>query len=161
MRDFSTRAEVKIAGMMPLTWVRRIATRLSRRPPRPRGSRGTGYDFERLAEGFLTREGYRILERNFRTHTGEIDFIGEEKGTLCFIEVKGRRSDLFGPAAEAVTVEKQRRIFRAAEAYLMRRRGARARCRFDVVTIDEPGGDRSVSLLRDAFQGPIARRVRR
>lgn len=147
--------------MMPLTWVRRIASRLSRRPPRPRGSRGTGYDFERVAEKFLTGTGYRILERNFRTHTGEIDFIGEEKGTLCFIEVKGRGSDLFGSPAESVTLEKQRRIFRAAEAYLLRRRGARARCRFDVVTIEEAGSDASVSLIRDAFQGPIARRIRR
>ena len=94
-----------------------------------------------------------MLERNFRTRMAEIDFVCEERGVLCFVEVKGRTGNRFGSAAGAVTGEKRRRILRAAEIYLKRRRGASAKCRFDVVAID--GG--RVQILRDAFP-PLARR---
>ena len=96
------------AVMMPLDWARRLAARLSGLPKRPGGSRGAGYDWERLAERRLARDGYRILERNFRAHAGEIDFVAEENGVLCFIEVKGRSGEGFGLPAEAVTGEKRR-----------------------------------------------------
>jgi putative endonuclease len=145
--------------MMPLSWARRIASRLRGLPSRPRGARGAGYDWERVAEKALAEQGFRILARNFRTRAGEIDFVAEENGILCFIEVKGRSGDAFGAPAEAVTAEKQRRIFRAAEIYLGRRRGRRPICRFDVVSIlCKDGGEGTLEILRDAFRGPVARR---
>jgi putative endonuclease len=145
--------------MMPLSWARRIAARLRGLPSRPRGSRGAGYDWERVAEKALVAQRFRILARNFRTRAGEIDFVAEENGVLCFIEVKGRSRDAFGAPAEAVTAEKQRRIFRAAEVYLSRRRGRRPVCRFDVVSILGKNGDEGkIEILRDAFRGPVARR---
>jgi putative endonuclease len=148
--------------MMPLSWARRIAARLRGLPVRPRGSRGAGYDWERAAEKALGAEGYRVLARNFRTRAGEIDFVAEEKGLLCFIEVKGRSGEGFGPPAEAVTAEKRRRIFHAAEVYLQRRRGRRPTCRFDVASILEaPGAEPKIEIMRDAFRGPVARRRRR
>ena len=147
--------------MMPMSWARRIAARLRGLPSRPRGSRGAGYDWERVAEKTLTARGFRILARNFRTRAGEIDFVAEENGVLCFIEVKGRSGDAFGTPAEAVTAEKQRRIFRAAESYLRRCRGRRPICRFDVVSIlGKDGEEQTIEILRDAFRGPVARRRR-
>lgn len=147
--------------MMPLSWARRIAARLRGLPSRPRGSRGAGYDWERAAEKALSAEGYRILARNFRTRAGEIDFVAEENGVLCFVEVKGRSGEGFGSPAEAVTAEKQRRIFRAAELYLQRRRGRRPKCRFDVVSVLEKTGEEArLEILRDAFQGPVGVRRR-
>ncbi|MGH9368891.1 MAG: YraN family protein [Thermoanaerobaculia bacterium] len=148
--------------MMPLSWARRIAARLRGLPARPRGSRGVGYDWERAAEKALGAAGYTILARNFRTRSGEIDFVAEEEGVLCFVEVKGRSGVGFGPPAEAVTTEKRRRIFRAAEAYLQKRRGRRPFCRFDVVAILEKEGQApQIEILRDAFRGPVKRRRRR
>lgn len=148
--------------MMPLSWARRIAARLRGLPPRPGGSRGAGYDWERAAEKALGAQGYRILARNFRTRSGEIDFVAEDNGILCFIEVKGRSGEGFGPPAEAVTAEKQRRIFRAAELYLRSKRGRRPVCRFDVVAILEKEAEEpKIEILRDAFRGPAARRRRR
>jgi putative endonuclease len=145
--------------MMPLSWAGRIAARLRGLPTRPRGARGAGYDWERVAEKALTEQGFRILARNFRTRAGEIDFVAEEKGLLCFIEVKGRSDDAFGAPSEAVTAEKQRRIYRAAEVYLARRRGRRPTCRFDVVSIlGKDGDERVIEILRDAFRGPVGRR---
>jgi putative endonuclease len=148
--------------MMPLSWARRIAARLRGLPSRPRGSRGAGYDWERVAERALAAQGFHILARNFRTRSGEIDFVAEENGVLCFIEVKGRSHDAFGAPAEAVTAEKQRRIFRTAEIYLRRRRGRRPTCRFDVVSIlGKDGNEGTIEILRDAFRGPVGGSRRR
>ncbi len=141
--------------MMPLSWARRIAARLQGFPARPRGSRGVGFDWERVAEKALKAEGYRILERNFSTRAGEIDFVALEDDILCFVEVKGRSGDAFGSPAEAVTAEKRRRIVRTAEGYLRRRGGTLPTCRFDVVAIlERPGEEAVIEILRDAFGEP-------
>ena len=50
-----------------------------------RGLRGVGQRWERVAEKRLKAEGYVIRNRNFRARAGEIDFIADEKGVLCFI----------------------------------------------------------------------------
>jgi putative endonuclease len=145
----------------PRALLERLAAWASGRPPRPAGLRGLGDDWERLAEKHLKGAGYRVLERNFRVKPGEVDLVAEEKGVTCFVEVKGRRGEGFGLPAEAVTAEKQRRIFRAAEAWLARERRAEAPCRFDVVSIRETPDGPEVEILRDAFRGPPARRRRR
>jgi putative endonuclease len=129
--------------------------------PRMRGSRGVGQAWEDLAAEHLRRAGYRILERNFRAKPGEIDFIAMEGVVLCFIEVKGRRGLRFGRPEEAVGPEKRRRIFRAAQAWIRRRRPAPGPRRFDVVSILEREAATTVEILRGAFEGPMAPRRRR
>ncbi len=126
-----------------------------------RGLRGVGQSWERLAARRLEAEGYAVRDRNFRARAGEIDFVAEENGVLCFVEVKGRRGTAFGSPAEAVTPEKQRRIARAAEEYLRRRRLGEVACRFDVVTILESEGGTDVTILRGAFDRPESRGRRR
>jgi putative endonuclease len=135
---------------------------------RYRGRRGLGQRWEGLAERRLAAAGYVIRERNYRSRgprgfSGEIDLIAEDSGTLCFVEVKGRRGPGFGAPAEAVTLEKQRRIARAAQEYVWRRRlPPSTRCRFDVVSVVDAGrGEPRVEILRDAFpltEGPRPRR---
>lgn len=125
------------------------------------GTRGTGQDWEDAAEKLLRREGYRIVERNYRTKVGEIDFIALDGDVLCFIEVKGRAALGFGLPEEAITPEKQRRIYRAAERFLARRRMAEPRARFDVVSIVGSGRDSRERILRGAFEGPPVARRRR
>ncbi len=126
-----------------------------------RGTRGLGEAWEDLAAEHLERVGYRILERNFRANPGEIDFVAREGRVLCFIEVKGRRGLRFGRPEEAVGPEKQRRIFRTAEAWIRRRRPEAGPRRFDVVAILERGGETSVEIRRGAFEGPTPARRRR
>jgi putative endonuclease len=118
------------------------------------GSRGVGQDWEDLAAKRLKAAGYRIRERNYRGRSGEIDFVAEENGVLCFIEVKGRSGVGFGAPEEAVTLEKQRRIARAAQEYVRRRRVGRGPRRFDVVAILESEGHAEVAILRGAFDVP-------
>lgn len=146
--------------MTPRAIYERIVEWMSALPRRPRGSRGAGWDWERVAEKALVESGYRILDRNFRVAAGEIDLVAEENGVVCFVEVKGRRGVGYGSPAEAVTLEKRRRIFRAAEAWLSRRGRLDSRCRFDVVSILDGSDGREMEILRDAFQRPIARRRR-
>ena len=127
---------------------------------RYRGLRGAGQAWEKLAARELAREGYEIVARNYRTKAGEIDLVARDGRTLCFVEVKGRRSVAYGTAAEAVDREKQRRIWNAAQLYLQRER-VRPACRFDVVTIDASGEKPRVEILRAAFEGPPAPPPRR
>ena len=147
--------------MTPQSVLERIVRWASGRGPRPGGLRGAGDDWEMLAERRLTAAGYRILDRNFRTRSGELDFVAEENGVVCFVEVKGRRGTGFGLPAEAVTAEKRRRIFRTAEAWLARKRRENVPCRFDVVSILEADGTPRVEILRDAFREPAGLRRRR
>jgi len=139
----------------------RIAGWMSGLPRRPGGSRGAGWDWERVAERALVEAGYRILDRNYRAAAGELDFVAEDSGVVCFVEVKGRRGVLYGSPEDAVTAEKQRRIFRAAQMWLSQHKRERELCRFDVVSILDGAGGRKVEILRDAFAGPVGPRRRR
>jgi len=73
---------------------------------------------EDLAASFLIKEGYKVLERNFRCAIGEIDIVALDKGTLTFVEVKTRSSGKFGLPEEAVTRRKQHQISKAAQFYI-------------------------------------------
>lgn len=73
---------------------------------------------EDYACAYLIKKGYTIVFRNFRCKIGEIDIIAEKEGTLCFVEVKTRASTKYGKPAEAVTENKQKRIYRCAEYYM-------------------------------------------
>lgn len=99
-------------------------------------SKRTGLYYETQAAVFLEKQGYQILERNFRCPAGEIDLIAKEGEYLCFVEVKYRSERETGTPEEAVDARKQKRISRAALYYLMKQGlGDTTPCRFDVVGI--------------------------
>jgi putative endonuclease len=77
-----------------------------------------GQEGEALAARHLKKNGYRIIEKNYRTKLGEIDIIAKDKDTLVFVEVKSRRSWQFGNPKAAVTPRKQRKISMVALHYL-------------------------------------------
>ena len=72
---------------------------------------------ENLAVEFLTKRGYKIIERNFRIRGGEIDIIAQDGNTLVYVEVKTRTTNQFGLPQEAVTYKKIRFLKRAAKFY--------------------------------------------
>ena len=94
-----------------------------------------GISGENLACDALSRQGYAILARRYRTRIGEIDIVAMDGPTLVFVEVKTRTSDDYGVPAEAVTWRKQRRIVTMARWYLSEHRLHGGLCRFDVVTV--------------------------
>ena len=65
---------------------------------------------EELAASHYRRLGHEILDRNWRSSTGEVDLVVFDGTTYIFSEVKARRTADYGPASAAVTVAKQRRI---------------------------------------------------
>lgn len=107
---------------------------------------------EELAADALRGLGYAILARRYRTRYGEIDIVAQDEETLVFVEVKARKSDRYGSAAESVTNSKQRRIAAMALDYLRWVNRLDDPCRFDVVAIDGLGTSQTtVKVIRDAF----------
>ena len=103
---------------------------------------------EDLCAELLRKAGLRVLARNWRCRHGEIDLVAEEGATLVFAEVRYRRDQRYGGAAESVTSAKQARLIAAARLYLMRRPDAD--CRFDVLLLDSLEGSR-IQWIRNAF----------
>ena len=105
---------------------------------------------------FLRREGFEIVERRWRSPelNGDIDLIGWDGATLCFVEVKTRRSRGLTPAAAAVDSGKQRMLQQMGNSYrrsLPARERAEVLTRFDVVSVYLLGGEVQCELVRDAF----------
>jgi len=94
-----------------------------------------GEDGEQLAADYLQKQGYTILARRFRTKVGEIDIIAKEDDYLVFVEVKTRRSTIYGWPSESVTWRKQQKIIKTALWFMKDTGNLEAKCRFDVVEI--------------------------
>ncbi len=107
---------------------------------------------ESLSVRHLKKNGYKILEQNYRNKLGEIDIIAKEKGTLVFVEVKARRSDLFGNPKWAVTPKKQRKISMVALYYLKATKQTRAKARFDVISISSSEDNPRIEIVKNAFE---------
>jgi len=110
------------------------------------GNRG-----EDIATAYLQKQGYKILNRNFRTKFGEIDIICSQARTIVFVEVKTRIDSKFGSPEESVTRNKQEHIRRTALAYLQANSKSFQEIRFDVIGIKAKGGEFEVNHLQAAF----------
>ena len=130
------------------------ADRPRRVPTRTKGSLGSLG--ERIAARHLADAGYEILDRNWRAGRLEIDLVVRAGDTVAFVEVKTRRPGVQAPA-EALSRAQQRRIRRAAGAWLSRHPGAATESRFDLVAveIDRRGACR-VEHVPEAFYGDDA-----
>src|ERR1043165_2142830 len=127
---------------------------LSKGSPRPehvRGSKGA-----KLACRYLKRNGYKVLYRNFRGHTGgEIDVICRDHDTLVFVEVKTRTWESYGRPLEAMSPSQQKRIARGGLAWLRMLDDPDILFRFDVVEVmlAEDEAPR-IEIIKNAFQLP-------
>jgi len=112
-----------------------------------------GKSGEELAAKHLTKLGYKVLEKNYRTKAGEIDIVAQDGEILVFVEVKSRRDKSYGPPEIKVDYHKMRQITRAALLYLVRKKKSNSPCRFDVVGISAPQGEAvEVTVIKDAFE---------
>lgn len=103
-------------------------------------SQEIGRAAEKRARDFFRSKGYRLLAKNYRTRTGEIDLIVSRKAALVFVEVRFRSQDDFGSGAESVHWHKQQRLIRAAEHYLQHQVENPEKFtefRFDVLCMDD------------------------
>ena len=110
-----------------------------------------GRSGEDAAAALYGRLGCRIVERNFRTRSGEVDLIARKGKVVIFCEVKTRRTSRWGLPAEAVDPRKQARLRRLAGEWLSSRRPGRVEVRFDVVSVIVADSGLEVTHLPDAF----------
>jgi putative endonuclease len=90
---------------------------------------------ERIAERWLRRHGWRIMQRRFRSGHRDIDLVAEKDGTVAFVEVKARRAGLFGGPLEAVNWRKKRELTRSAQVWISRHGRPAEHYRFDVIGV--------------------------
>lgn len=111
--------------------------------------RSIGNSYEQIAYKYLESIGYTIIERNFKSRSGEIDIVAKKDGYIRFIEVKYRSSSKYGFPGEAVDYKKQRLISRATSYYLYKHKYSEDTlvC-FDVVAIL----DNEIILYENAFE---------
>jgi len=114
-----------------LRWYHRLV------PSKSLGQRG-----EEAAARYLKRLGYKIIARGDRSRLGEIDLVAVDGRTIVFVEVKTRQSQDAGHPSEAVDLDKQRRLTRAAVVFLKRHGLLDRPARFDIVAVTWPEGQR-------------------
>ena len=110
-----------------------------------------GKEGERLAEDYLKRKGYKLVERNYRCSAGEVDLIVLDRRVIVFVEVKTRTGHGFGTPAEAVQPRKQRKMMQAAQFFLSEKKLHQRDARFDVVGISWPAREPVVEHIENAF----------
>lgn len=109
---------------------------------------------ERYAAAWLERQGWRILDRNWRSRYGELDIVAATpERVVAFVEVKTRRSLRCGPPQEAVDPRKRACLRRAGAQWLLlpEHRLAHRGVRFDVVSILVHGGVVRLHHIPEAF----------
>ena len=109
---------------------------------------------ENAAAKYLRRRGLKIVARRSRSRIGELDLVAVEGRTVVFVEVKTRRPDAKGSAAEAVDERKQQQLTRAALAFLKAKGLLEYPSRFDVVAVTWPSSSRrpQIEHFRNAFE---------
>ena len=106
---------------------------------------------ERIAERWLRRQGWRVVQRRFRNGRRDIDLVVEREGTVAFVEVKARRGELFGGPVEAVNWQKQKELVRSAHVWIDRHGRESESYRFDVVGVLVNGERVRVRHVPNAF----------
>jgi putative endonuclease len=106
---------------------------------------------ERIAERWLKRQGWRVVQRRFRSGHRDIDLVVEREGTVAFVEVKARRGLAFGDPIEAVNWSKQKELVRSASVWIDRHGRPAESYRFDVVGVLVEGDRVRVRHVPNAF----------
>lgn len=109
-----------------------------------------GKNGEEEAVRFLERNGYAVLERNWRYNGIEIDIIAQNTDYIIFAEVKTRASSHWGQPEESVNDKKIKRMVAAAD-YYMQEHEYDLPVRFDVISLIQNGKEYIINHIDDAF----------
>ena len=115
--------------------------------------RDTGILGEKLAQDFLKKQGYRIIETNYRCPEGEIDIVARHKDYLVFIEVRTKKSLQFGSPEESITPTKKERLRTTAAHYQQTHDNLPLLWRIDVVAVElnQKGKLSRIELIENAI----------
>ncbi len=108
-----------------------------------------GQEGEQLAEDYLKKNGWEILDKNYRYSHSEIDLIGKKDGLLVFFEVKTRTNTTYGMPEDFVDEKKAESVIRAANHFveIMNWHG---NIRFDIISIVKKV-EMELEHIEDAF----------
>jgi len=115
----------------------------------------TGVRGEQLAQDYLNKHGYRIIETNIRTRYNEIDIVARQKDTLVFVEVRTKTSSNFGSPEESITPTKERHLAAAAYYYLQHHKNMPKSWRIDFIAVelDGDGNLMRINHIESAIEG--------
>ncbi len=103
----------------------------------------------------LPKYGLKLLYRNFVADQGEVDIVARDGGTLVIVEVRARSASDFGSPAESVGPAKQKRVARAAMAWVRLLDKRRVNLRFDIIEVFlKPGEVPELRHIENAFDLP-------
>lgn len=103
----------------------------------------TGRQGEALAKAYLQKKGWTILDTNWRSRMGELDIVATipHEPFLVIVEVRTKRNQSYGTAAESVNFRKQQKVRRLGLQYAQQNRLLSKPLRFDVVTVYLPSAN--------------------
>jgi putative endonuclease len=110
---------------------------------------------EVIASEFLAKNGYEVLETNYRCSDGEIDIITKQEDSLVFIEVRTKRSKGFGTPEESITSAKKEKLRICAERYRQEHQNLPSDWRIDVVAVQmaKDGQVQRIEIIENAVEG--------
>ncbi len=94
--------------------------------------KGNKYELKSIEK--LISENYKILEQNYRNRYGEIDIIAKKGREIVFVEVKYRKTKVYGYGYEAVDRKKLFKIFNLAQKYIQEKKYSSYQMRFDCMS---------------------------
>ena len=112
----------------------------------------TGADGEEAAAALLSRMGWTILARNWRSGHLELDIVAKERDVLVFVEVKTRAQGGMQAPYEALTDVKKERLLRGAKAWLAEYDAWGTPCRFDLVCVTTSAEGCRTELIRNVIE---------
>src|SRR5690606_22332780 len=105
---------------------------------------------EQIAVNHLEKNGYTIVEKNWRFGRAEIDIIAQKENTLAVVEVKTRTTNWFGNPQEFVTTKKKKLLIGAANEYVIKK-DLDVDVRFDIIAVIINKKGTSLEHIEDAF----------
>lgn len=114
----------------------------------------TGILGEKLANRFLVERGYCIIETNYCCRDGEIDIVASKDDYLVFVEVRTKRSRLFGTPEESITTTKKEHLRAVANRYRETHTSLPPSWRIDLVAVelDSTGQPKRIELIENAIE---------
>ncbi len=119
----------------------------------PKSTYRKGREAEEMAVAWLESKGWTILDRNYSFMRAEVDVVAYDQKCIVFVEVRSLADTKFGYPEETIGREKEKQIYKAAEAWMYERKMEGSPARFDVVSIVQKENEApSIQHFENAFQ---------
>ncbi|RKF04927.1 putative endonuclease [Tenacibaculum lutimaris] len=105
---------------------------------------------EQLAVDYLLKNGYEIVEKNYRFQKAEVDIIAKKSDLLIAVEVKTRSSIDFGNPEDFVNPKKIKLLVSAIDNYV-NERDLDVEVQFDIIAVLKEKGVFKIAHIKDAF----------